>query len=130
MEAPKQPKPGDQPSFPPEVLLKVLEAAHTPVATIAAVSRSLQQAVLVQDPRRLNLFIDPADSTQLATGLHRLVWLSHSSSKNGEPQKQCRAGPLRVVLRNSACSRDDLSIGMCTGAARVLLHTPLRWSYT
>jgi hypothetical protein len=121
----KQPKSDDQPLFPPEVLLKVLEAADTPVDVMAAVCRSLQQAVLVQDPRRLSLTIDPARSAELGAGLASLAWLSHTSGKHGEQQQQqLRTGPLRLILKQAR--RVTSSPGVCTVAARVLLHTPLR----
>jgi hypothetical protein len=120
----KQPKSDDQPLFPPEVLLKVLEAADTPVDVMAAVCRSLQQAVLVQDPRRLSLTIDPARSAELGAGLASLAWLSHTSGSNSGHQR--RAGPLRLILKHAAGSGDTPCVIMLSSAARVLLHTPLR----
>jgi Leucine-rich repeat (LRR) protein len=101
------------------LLLKVLEAAGTPVAVMAAINRSLQQAVMVQDPRRLSLTIDPADTAQMASGLAKLVWLSHPSSS--------RTAPLCLVLTHAADNETaPLSAVAPNAAVRMLLYTPLR----
>ncbi len=111
-------------AFPNEVLLKILEAADTPVGVNAAVNRSLRRAVLCHDPRCLSLTIDPCKPSQLAAGLSNLAWLSHSSN-GSDSSEQRRAGPLRLVLKHSDSDAAP-STGAATLAVRVLLHTPLR----
>jgi Leucine-rich repeat (LRR) protein len=91
---------------------------------MAAVSRSLQQAVLVQDPRRLSLTLDPANTAHMGSGLAQLVRLSHPSSSNGG-----RTGPLRLILKHGAA--DNLaaqasSVVAPNAAVRMLLYTPMR----
>ncbi len=117
----------DTSAFPNEVLLKILETANTPVAVAAAVNRALQQSVMVHDPRRLSLTIDPASPSQMGAGIGGLGWLSRT--KDGTSQ---RTGPLRLALKHGSDSQDDAkeapqpSVAVVTSAVRVLLHTPLR----
>jgi hypothetical protein len=120
----KQAKQDGHTPLPPELLLKVLEAADTPVTVIAAISHALQQAVLLQNARRLSLTIDPDNPAQMGSGLANLAWLSRTSGSTGGRQR--RTGPLRLSLKSAAGSEADLPAAVLTAAARVLLHAPLQ----
>jgi hypothetical protein len=86
-------------TFPNDLVLKVLHAAETPAATAAALNRTLQHAVLVEDPRQLSLTMDLANAAQFGSGLAKITWLSRPKDKcSADPY---RTGPLRLVLKSS-----------------------------